>query len=171
MKYTPSINIAQTTFNPAGYIVTQNALGVIGNIVDSFNAGVHSFNIIGSYGTGKSNFILALEHGLQKGSKLITNKGQFNGFIKFRFEKIVGDYASLQKVLAEHLFPTNASDNLFENLRLYFKQAEKREEFVVLVIDEFGKLLEYAAKNTLRGNYIFYKSLQSLSMMNDVMLF
>lgn len=52
MKYTPSINIAQTTFNPAGYIVTQNALGVIGNIVDSFNAGVHSFNIIGSYGTG-----------------------------------------------------------------------------------------------------------------------
>lgn len=41
MKYTPSINIAQTTFNPAGYIVTQNALGVIGNIVDSFNAGVH----------------------------------------------------------------------------------------------------------------------------------
>lgn len=24
MKYTPSINIAQTTFNPAGYIVTQN---------------------------------------------------------------------------------------------------------------------------------------------------
>ena len=46
MKYTPSINIAQTTFNPTGYIVTQNALGVIGNIVDSFNAGVHSFNII-----------------------------------------------------------------------------------------------------------------------------
>ena len=40
-------------------------------------------------------------------------------------KKIVGDYASLQKVLAEHLFPTNASDNLFENLRLYFKQAEK----------------------------------------------
>ena len=38
MKYTPSINIAQTTFNPTGYIVTQNALGVIGNIVDSFNA-------------------------------------------------------------------------------------------------------------------------------------
>lgn len=103
MKYTPSINIAQTIFNPEGYIVTQNALGVVGNIVDSFNAGVHSFNIIGSYGTGKSNFILALEHGLQKGSALITNKGQFNGFVKFKFEKIVGNYASLQKVLTENL--------------------------------------------------------------------
>ena len=50
MKYTPSINIAQTAFNPESYIVTQNAKSVVGNIVDSFNAGVHSFNIIGSYG-------------------------------------------------------------------------------------------------------------------------
>lgn len=32
MKYTPSINIAQTTFNPAGYIVTQNALGVMATL-------------------------------------------------------------------------------------------------------------------------------------------
>lgn len=48
MKYTPSINIAQTTFDSKSYIVTQNAVRVVGNIVDSFNAGVHSFNIIGS---------------------------------------------------------------------------------------------------------------------------
>lgn len=65
MKYTPSINIAQTTFDSNSYIVTQNAIKVIGNIVNSFNAGVHSFNIIGSYGTGKSNFILALEDSLK----------------------------------------------------------------------------------------------------------
>ena len=74
MKYTPSINIAQTTFDSNSYIVTQNAIKVIGNIVNSFNAGVHSFNIIGSYGTGKSNFILALEDSLKNNSKiLITN--------------------------------------------------------------------------------------------------
>lgn len=69
MKYTPSINIAQTIFDPNSYIVTQNAIKVIGNIVNSFNAGVHSFNIIGSYGTGKSNFILALEDSLKNNSK------------------------------------------------------------------------------------------------------
>ena len=159
MKYTPSINIAQTTFDPNSYIVTQNAIKVISNIVNSFNAGVHSFNIIGSYGTGKSNFILALEDSLKNNSKiLITNKGQFNGFVRFRFEKIVGDYASLQRVLTENLFPTEASDNLFENLKSYFKRAEKREEFVILVIDEFGKLLEYAAKNNPeRELYLFQK--------------
>lgn len=159
MKYTPSINIAQTIFDPNSYIVTQNAIKVIGNIVNSFNAGVHSFNIIGSYGTGKSNFILALEDSLKNNSEiLITNKGQLNGFVRFRFEKIVGDYTSLQRVLTENLFPTEASDNLFENLKSYFKRAEKREEFVILVIDEFGKLLEYAAKNNPeRELYLFQK--------------
>lgn len=172
MKYTPSINIAQTIFDPNSYIVTQNAIKVIGNIVNSFNAGVHSFNIIGSYGTGKSNFILALEDSLKNNSKiLITNKGQFNGFVRFRFEKIVGDYTSLQRVLTENLFPTEASDNLFENLKSYFKRAEKREEFVILVIDEFGKLLEYAAKITLKGSCTYFRSLRSSSMMNDAMPF
>ena len=159
MKYTPSINIAQTAFNPKSYIVTQNAKGVVGNIVDSFNAGVHSFNIIGSYGTGKSNFILALQDSLEKGSGiLVKNKGQFNGVAKIKFVNIVGDYASLQKILSDNLFPTAASDNLFENLKKFFKDAEKRGEFIFLVIDEFGKLLEYAAKNNPeRELYLFQK--------------
>jgi len=109
MKYTPSINIAQTVFNPQSYIVTQNAKGVVGNIVDSFNAGVHSFNIIGSYGTGKSNFILALQDSLEnKSGILVKNKGQFNGIGKIKFVNIVGDYASLQKILTDNLFPTTA---------------------------------------------------------------
>ena len=159
MKYTPSINIAQTVFNPQSYIVTQNAKGVVGSIVDSFNAGVHSFNIIGSYGTGKSNFILALQDSLENQSGiLVKNNGQFNGVGKIKFVNIVGDYASLQKILTDNLFPTTASDNLFENLKKFFKDAEKRGEFIFLVIDEFGKLLEYAAKNNPeRELYLFQK--------------
>lgn len=159
MKYTPSINIVQTVFNPQSYIVTQNAKGVVGNIVDSFNAGVHSFNIIGSYGTGKSNFILALQDSLEnKSGILVKNKGQFNGVGKIKFVNIVGDYASLQKILTDNLFPTTASDNLFENLKKFFKDADKQGEFIFLVIDEFGKLLEYAAKNNPeRELYLFQK--------------
>lgn len=105
MKYIPSINIEQTKFDKQSYIITPNALGVVGNIVDSFNTGIHSFNIIGSYGTGKSNFILALEDSLVHNSNvLLVNKGQFNGFAKFRFVKIVGEYTSLQRLLMSHLF-------------------------------------------------------------------
>lgn len=39
MKYTLSINIEHSTFNPESYIVTPNALGVVGHIIDSFNTG------------------------------------------------------------------------------------------------------------------------------------
>lgn len=159
MKYTLSINIEQSTFKPESYIVTPNALGVVGHIVDSFNTGIHSFNIIGSYGTGKSSFLLALEDTLVNDSHiLLSNKGQFNGYSRFRFHKIVGDYTSLHRLLTESLFPNTASDNLFENFSKFFAKAEKRDEFVFIVIDEFGKLLEYAAKNNPEKElYIFQK--------------
>ena len=100
MKYTLSINIEHSTFDPESYIVTPNALGVVGRIIDAFNTGIHSFNIIGSYGTGKSSFLLALEDSLVNNSHvLVANKGQFNGYSRFRFHKIVGDYTSLHSLL------------------------------------------------------------------------
>lgn len=36
MKYTLSINIEHSTFDPESYIVTPNALGVVGRIIDAF---------------------------------------------------------------------------------------------------------------------------------------
>ncbi|MCR9012142.1 hypothetical protein [Gabonibacter chumensis] len=147
MKYIPSINIEQNGFDAQRYIVTPNALSVVGNIVDAFNAGVHSFNIIGSYGTGKSNFILALEDSLKGSNIIVSNRGQFNGYSRFNFVKIVGDYTSLSNLLTTHMFAKNSSGNLFKDLDKFFARAESKDEFVFIVIDEFGKLLEYAAKN------------------------
>ena len=46
------------------YIVTPNVLNVTKEIVDSFDIGVHSFAIIGTYGTGKSSFLLTFESDL-----------------------------------------------------------------------------------------------------------
>lgn len=148
MNYTPSINIEHSNFEPQNYIVTQNALSVVGNIVSSFQSGIHSFNIIGSYGTGKSNFILALEHCLKNNShSLISNNGQFNGFKKFCFYKIVGDYISLYSLLSNYLPLKRRTGNIFDDLKSLLLNAEKSNEFVFIVIDEFGKLLEYAANN------------------------
>lgn len=168
MKYTLSINIEQSTFKPENYIVTPNALGVVGHIVDAFNTGIHSFNIIGSYGTGKSSFLLALEDTLVNNSHiLLSNKGQFNGYNRFRFHKIVGDYTSLHRLLTERLFPNVPSENLFENLSMFFARAEKRDEFVFIVIDEFGKLLEYAAKNNPEKElYVFQKFTEFMNSEN-----
>lgn len=37
MKYTLSINIEHSTFDPESYIVTPNALGVVGRIIDAYS--------------------------------------------------------------------------------------------------------------------------------------
>lgn len=148
MKYIPSVNIIQTVFDEKNYIITQNARSVLGNIINSFNSGVHSFNMIGSYGTGKSSFILAFEHSLKTSSCMIKdNVGYFNGFKKFEFHKIVGDYTSMTTLLENSLSKKYKSTNIFEGLLNYYNEITRKNKFLVIVIDEFGKILEYASKN------------------------
>ena len=60
-KFTTSINIERDFDKDLKYIPTINAKSIFNQLVNSFQTGIHSFNIIGSYGTGKSSFILAFE--------------------------------------------------------------------------------------------------------------
>ena len=158
MKFNPSINIELNSADEFCYIPTPNAKSVVGTIVDSFNSGIHSFNIIGSYGTGKSSFILALEKNLQEGSDiLIHNIGQFNGFKKFHLINIVGDYAPMVKILNHRL---GLSDNIntanfFELFGNHCNKIEKEGKFIFIMVDEFGKMLEYAAKNNPERELFF----------------
>lgn len=148
MKYIPSVNIEQTVFDEQNYIITQNARCVVGSIINSFNSGIHSFNVIGSYGTGKSSFILAFEHSLNTPHYPLTkNIGQFNGFKDFEFLKIVGDYASVSSVLSAHLPQKYQSKNIFDSLLAFYNDVLANGKFLIIVIDEFGKILEYAANN------------------------
>ena len=64
-----SANIENGFADGMQYLVTPNAQNAIHNIVDDFKSGIHSFTIIGSYGTGKSSFLLALEADLKKTGK------------------------------------------------------------------------------------------------------
>ncbi len=165
MKFTPSINIEQNINDEFHYIATPNAKSVIGNIVDCFNSGIHSFNIIGSYGTGKSSFILALEKNLTENSDLlIFNRGQFNGFQKFHFLNIVGDYAPMMKVINEKLGNSEIveSKNFFDSFINYYKKISKESKFLFVMIDEFGKLLEYAAKNNPEKELYFLQKFLEL---------
>lgn len=43
MSYIPSINIETNFSDDFNYIVTENSKSVLGNIVNNFNAGNHSF--------------------------------------------------------------------------------------------------------------------------------
>lgn len=148
MTYIPSVNIEQSAFDEKSYIITQNARCVVGNIINSFNSGVHSFNIIGSYGTGKSSFILALKHSLENPHyKLTNNVGQFNGFKKFKLLPVVGEYESIKTNILKQIPEEHRSNNLFEALSSYYEGITAKGQFLFIAIDEFGKILEYAAKN------------------------
>ena len=69
MKYSPSINIELDSNKTLNYIVTANAHQAVGKIVNGFITGVHSFCLVGSYGTGKSSFLLAFENCLKNTEK------------------------------------------------------------------------------------------------------
>ena len=100
MKFTSSINIERDKKSIFHYIPTSNGKNIVRQIVNDFNTGIHSFNIIGSYGTGKSSLLLALQHDLKSNTKyLIQNNGQFNRFESFEFVNIVGEYRQLKDLL------------------------------------------------------------------------
>ena len=145
--YIPSVNIEYQKSDALHYLITPNARAVLGTMIERFQAGVHSFQIIGSYGTGKSSFLLALQRELQKDSSdLIQDKRVFNSFDKFEFCNIVGDYNSMANVLGKKLLlATHGSDNVLSALDDYYKKTQKEGRFLFVFVDEFGKILEHAA--------------------------
>ena len=61
---TTSVNIIRDTNRDLNYHPTPNAQRVADKLSSDFNLGKRSFNIIGSYGTGKSAFLWALQQSL-----------------------------------------------------------------------------------------------------------
>ena len=162
MSYIPSINIETNFSDDFNYIVTENSKSVLGNIVNNFNTGNHSFTIIGTYGTGKSSFILALEKGLiEQKSTLVQNKKVFGNFDKFDFLNIVGDYSSMHSLLCKKLSLDLSKDNqnVFDALNKYYQTLKKKNTFLFIVVDEFGKVLEHAANNNPEKELYFLQKL------------
>lgn len=156
MNYTPSVNIEHGIGDEFKYIVTPNSQSVLGNIISSYRSGTHSFTIIGTYGTGKSSFILALENDLKKnGGTLVANPGVFDAK-GFEFLNIVGDYTPLSSLLSNKL--NSDSKNVFTALNSLCQKLKKENKFLIIVIDEFGKILEHAAnKNPEQELYFLQK--------------
>lgn len=161
MKFSLSTNINSVHFDDFNYIVTSNSLRVLGTLVSSYNSGVRCFTMIGIYGTGKSSFIAALERDLLHQTKILfENKGQFNGYKKFHAINIVGDYDSLHNQLNKELQGFDSdTDELFVKLGEKLQYHKKHNEFVLIVVDEFGKVLEHAANNNPEKELYFLQKL------------
>lgn len=160
--FTLSANIENGIADGANYIVTPNVQKVLREIFEGFQTGIHSFSIIGTYGTGKSSFLLQLEHDLfeSKNRKLFKNpKVLYDG--QFEILNILGDSKSLQELL---LFKLQEKTGIMEGdtlklLKTYYDKLKKQKKFLLIAIDEFGKLLEHAAKNNPEEELYFIQKL------------
>lgn len=153
MDYNISTNILRDTEKDLNYIVTPNATKIFERIFSNQNSSSRSFTIIGNYGTGKSSFLWALEKNLLKKQFFFStiNNEKCNSY---EFLKILGDSTSLtfafQKALS--LDSETSSREIIEELEKRREIAEKKKNGFVILIDEFGKFLEYINKNNFTND-------------------
>lgn len=159
-----SANIENGFAEGSQYLVTPNAQNAIHNIVNDFRSGIHSFTIIGSYGTGKSSFLLALEADLKKTGKknYLLDSKNLSDAKSFEIMNIVGDYAEMSTLLSKALNVEGNSTSILDSLKNYYAQCQKKGKFLLIVIDEFGKVLEHAAKNNPEKELYFLQKFSEL---------
>lgn len=159
-----SANIENGMSEGFNYLVTPNAKNAIHNILSDFHSGIHSFTIIGSYGTGKSSFLLALESDLKKNGqkKYLLDSDNLSNAKSFEILNIVGDYAPMSTLLSKALNVEGNTVSILDSLKNYYAKCQKRGEFLLIVVDEFGKVLEHAAKNNPEKELYFLQKLSEL---------
>ena len=159
-NYTPSVNIIRDAEKELNYIVTDNAEKSALKILNNFNKGIHSFSIIGSYGTGKSSFLWAFQQSLNE-QKGLFNLKLPNGLSNVEVINFVGEYNSLISAFNE-TFSINKDFSSHQNLfdSIFQKYADLGDSgLLVLIIDEFGKFLEYAANHQPEKEMYFIQQL------------
>ena len=159
-NFTTSVNILRDTERDFNYIPTPNAKQVVSQIVNDFKKGIHSFNIIGTYGTGKSSFLVALEQSI-RGTKRYFNPN-FIDSPKNDFVKIVGSYTSIIEQFGDTFDVTtnkNKHENILSEIFNRYHSLGKRNGVLFLFLDEFGKFLEYASKHNPENELYFIQQL------------
>ena len=167
--YSPSINIIRDKDQAIDYIPTRNGEAAFNNILKAYENGIKTFCLIGAYGTGKSAFILAFDKVLNGQSQYFKYTDTYKKMVVSKF--IVGDYDSFENQIRS-TFKLNDTENSLEQLNKVFRQYSKKNQRLLLVVDEFGKHLEYAASHAAEKEMFFFQKLAELvnAHENDVIL-
>jgi hypothetical protein len=159
-KFSTSVNIIRDSSNDVHYIPTPNARQVVNQIVNDFKKGLRSFNIIGTYGTGKSSFLLALEKSIQGKKRYYETNFISNG--KYEFIKFVGSYNSIIDEFCDRFdvqVSKNKNEIILSEIFNKYHSIDKKNGMLFILIDEFGKYLEYASKNNPENELYFIQQL------------
>ncbi|WP_237563176.1 hypothetical protein [Algoriphagus kandeliae] len=157
-KFSTSTNIIRDSERGINYIATPNSLRVINQIEVDYSRGIHSFNLIGSYGTGKSSFLWALEKSI-KGEKDFFN----SNFLRNKdveVWKFVGKYGSFINVISDFLdLDSERTEDVLSELFSRFYKLKESGKGLVFIVDEFGKFLEFASKNNPERELYFIQEI------------
>jgi ribosomal protein S15P/S13E len=159
-NFTTSVNIIRDTERDFNYIPTPNAMQVVSQIVNDFKKGIRSFNIIGTYGTGKSSFLVAFEQSI-KGTRRYFDPN-FIANPKVEFVKIIGSYTSIVEQFADTFevkTNINKHENILSEIFNRYHSHNKSNGILFLLLDEFGKFLEYASKHNPENELYFIQQL------------
>jgi hypothetical protein len=142
-----STNILRDESKDLNYVTTPNAVHIYDRIFNNASKSNKSYTLIGNYGTGKSTFLWALEKNLQK-ERIFFSNNLDSKLSSYEFIKLVGDNASLTDGLLKALkLKQGDSKDIIEELEKRRLSAGKNHKGIVLIIDEFGKFLEFIGKN------------------------
>lgn len=159
-NFSTSVNIIRDIERDFNYIPTPNAKQVVSQIVNDFKKGIRSFNVVGTYGTGKSSFLLAFEQSI-KGSRTYFEPN-FLSNPATDFVKLIGSYSSITEQFAS-IFDVQSKQNqhehIFSEIFNQYHALGKGEKIMFILIDEFGKFLEYAGKNNPEKELYFVQQL------------
>ena len=162
-NFTLSANLENGIAQGQQYIATPNVKKVAQEIVNGYQTGIHSFSIIGTYGTGKSSFLLHFENdllGTNHSKKLLERPSLiYDG--KYEILNIVGDFKSMTDILLSKLQPImhSSEEDAIKLLHSYYDRLKKRQKFLLIAIDEFGKILEHAIKHDPERELYFFQKL------------
>lgn len=164
-QFSLSANIETGVIGNDRYIVTPNVQKVVGEIISNYQAGIHSFSIVGTYGTGKSSFLIRFQEDLKNAdasNSFIPNPKVLTNANGFEILNIVGDYQSLESILSDRLdaiIECEKNSDCIDKLRVYYQYAKRNNKMFILIVDEFGKVLEHAAKENPEKELYFMQRL------------
>ncbi|MGB0880066.1 MAG: hypothetical protein ACPGTO_05825 [Polaribacter sp.] len=162
LKQSSSINIIRDQDKSIDYIASGNTIRIANFILDEFKKGIHSFTIIGSYGTGKSAFLWAFNKSISSSEKENFFNFSKNQCKKTEFINIVGEFNSLIDYFKTYFSIENklkGNQEIFDSIYKKYEIVKKSNGILVICIDEFGKFLEYASKYNPEKEMYFIQQL------------
>lgn len=156
--FSPSVNIVRDADRRLTYYPTDNTRRIVSQIIADYHAGIRAFTLIGSYGTGKSAFLWAFEQNILGKQPFFRDHLLGNG--NTEVIRFVGGFTSLAQVIADQYeLPANVSTPEILEALYYKHQIALTSGRLVILIDEFGKFLEYASQHDTAQSIYFMQEL------------